>query len=143
MTDKTPNCVSLVIPQVPLSLNQWNRYHWRKLHAYVENWADLVAFEVIRLPYEFRTKVLPFRYAVVRVNYTFSDRRRRDHDNYVPKQILDGLQRAGVIVDDASERCISSWTLRVDRKLGPSTEIVVLKTTAEEVKQALSGRVFR
>lgn len=42
----------------------------------------------------------PWENATVEITYFFPDRRRRDHDNYAGKFVLDGLTRAGVIVDD-------------------------------------------
>lgn len=42
----------------------------------------------------------PWEKARVEITYFFPDRRRRDPDNYAGKFVLDGLTRAGVIVDD-------------------------------------------
>ena len=42
----------------------------------------------------------PYKLADVEIMYFFPDRRRRDPDNYCGKLMLDGLTKAGVIVDD-------------------------------------------
>lgn len=43
----------------------------------------------------------PLKRAIVTLHYFFPDRRRRDPDNYSGKFILDGLVKAGIIIDDS------------------------------------------
>lgn len=47
----------------------------------------------------------------VKLTYYFRDKRARDHDNYPPKYILDGLK--GIFFeDDSLYHCSPSWELR-------------------------------
>ena len=65
----------------------------------------------------------PLEKATVRIKYYFTDRRRRDPDNYSGKMILDGLVRAGIISDD-SFLCIDLQLQAVYDK-GGYTEIFI------------------
>lgn len=66
-----------------------------------------------------------FEKAKVTITYWFKDNRRRDPDNYCGKLIMDGLTKAGVIVDDDFDHV----TLMVRKggvdKKNPRTEIEV------------------
>ena len=46
----------------------------------------------------------PIAHSVVTLAYCFGDNRRRDPDNYSGKMILDGLVKAGIIVDDSFDK---------------------------------------
>ena len=46
----------------------------------------------------------PIDRSVVSLVYCFGDNRRRDPDNYSGKMILDGMVKAGIILDDSFER---------------------------------------
>ena len=70
----------------------------------------------------------PFEYAEVTITYYFADRRRHDADNYAGKYLLDGLTKAGVIVDD-DLRHITTRIVGDYDKLYPRTEIVVEEVT--------------
>lgn len=65
----------------------------------------------------------PIPKATVRLIYHFTNRIRRDPDNYSGKMILDGLVRAGIISDD-SFYCIELQLAAVYDK-GGYTEIII------------------
>ena len=66
----------------------------------------------------------PMEQADVEIMYFFPDRRRRDPDNYCGKLMLDGLTKAGVIVDDDMAHIRLHIGGDVDRK-EPRTVITV------------------
>jgi len=45
----------------------------------------------------------------VRITYYFAANRRRDKDNYTPKMLMDGLVKAGVLMDDSKDRIDLDW----------------------------------
>ena len=67
----------------------------------------------------------PYDKADVYILYHFPDKRRRDADNYCGKFLLDGLTKAGVIVDDS----FNHISLHIDGTTGkPSrTEITIIE----------------
>lgn len=84
------------IPYVPPSLNQFagrgNTWEYRALK---KRWAELAVIYCRPRPQE------PIERAIVTLTYHFADARRRDPDNYAGKMILDGLVRAGILLDDS------------------------------------------
>ena len=71
----------------------------------------------------------PFEKARVTITYYFGDRRRHDADNYAGKYLLDGLTKAGVIVDDDLKHITTTIVGEYD-KANPRTEIEVEEVTA-------------
>lgn len=63
----------------------------------------------------------------VTLTYHFKDKRRRDPDNYSGKMILDGLVRAGIIVDDSFDCIVLQLAAVYDK--GGYTEISIEKCT--------------
>ena len=66
----------------------------------------------------------PIDRSTVTIRYYFPDKRRRDPDNYSGKFLLDGLTKAGIIVDDS----FNHITLRLEAYCEPSrprTEIEI------------------
>ena len=57
--------------------------------------------ESVRLLARSKKLPKPFDKANVTIEYFFPDNRRRDPDNYSGKFLLDGLTKAGIIVDDS------------------------------------------
>lgn len=106
------------IPDIPPSNNKFigreNRFQYQKIK---KEWARLIA--VICVP----KSPKPLERAVVRIVYHFPDNRRRDPDNYSGKMLLDGLVRAGIILDD-SFLCIDLQLKAVYDK-GGYTEIII------------------
>ena len=82
----------------PPSLNQFagreNSWEYRKAKAY---WTQLVWATCLSC--KERPKA-PYEVADVEIMYYFPTRTRHDADNYAGKFLLDGLTKAGVIVDD-------------------------------------------
>lgn len=82
----------------PPSLNQFagreNSWEYRKAKSY---WTQLV-WATCRASKERPAE--PYKLADVEIMYYFSTRGRHDADNYAGKFLLDGLTKAGVIVDD-------------------------------------------
>ena len=70
----------------------------------------------------------PFRRAEVTITYYFGDRRRHDADNYAGKYLLDGLTKAGVIVDDDLRHITTTIVGEYDKQ-HPRTEIEVEEVT--------------
>lgn len=84
------------IPVIPPSNNRYlgreNQWDYRKEKKI---WQDLVAMCCHPRPEK------PVEHAQVILTYFFPDKRRRDPDNYSGKMVLDGLVRAGILVDDS------------------------------------------
>lgn len=85
-----------VIPCIPDSLNKFigrkNVWEYRELK---QCWAQWVAMYCRPKPEK------PIEHAIVTLTYHFANKARRDPDNYAGKMILDGLVRAGILVDDS------------------------------------------
>lgn len=90
--------MTITIKGVPPSLNRFagreNTWEYRQEKA---KWTTLVLYAARAC--KDRPKE-PYPFAEVKITYSFPDRRRRDADNYCGKFLLDGLTKAGVIVDD-------------------------------------------
>ena len=85
-----------VIPGIPPSNNRYigrrNNWEYNKVKS---EWERLVAYCCINRPKK------PIAVAEVTIDYYFSDKRRRDPDNYSGKMLLDGLRKAGILEDDS------------------------------------------
>ena len=90
--------ITIVIPDIPPSLNKWSRMHWTKTAEIKKRWEANIYYT----SFSQRPK-LPYKYAKVIITYYFKTRQRHDLDNYVPKFILDGLVKARIILDDRAE----------------------------------------
>lgn len=84
------------IPQIPPSNNRFiGRTNFREYQRIKKEWERLIAFVCRPKPDK------PIEKAVVKITYYFPDRRRRDPDNYSGKIVLDGLVKAGILMDDS------------------------------------------
>lgn len=72
----------------------------------------------------------PWEKAVVDITYFFPDKRRRDPDNFSGKFLLDGLTKAGVIVDDDLNH-ISVIIQGEYDKANPRTQIMIINKENE------------
>lgn len=72
----------------------------------------------------------PFEHAKVVITYYFPTAARHDADNYAGKFLLDGLTKAGVIVDDDLKHISTMIVGMVDRK-NPRTVIEVTHEAQE------------
>ena len=106
----------------PPSLNQFagreNSWEYRKAKAY---WTQLV-WATCRASKERPAE--PYKLADVEIMYYFPTRSRHDADNYAGKFLLDGLTKAGVIVDDDFRHITLTLEGAVDPKR-PRVEIEV------------------
>ena len=66
----------------------------------------------------------PYRLAEVKILYYFQSARRHDADNYAGKFLLDGLTKAGIILDDDFSHIRLGVAGAVDRE-EPRTVITV------------------
>jgi crossover junction endodeoxyribonuclease RusA len=96
--------IKLIIPGIPPSLNDWPRNIY-KLADLKKEWQK----EVWLAAYQAKVKGKRIEKAKVRITYFFATNRRRDHDNYSPKFLCDGLIKAGVIVDDNADKIDLDW----------------------------------
>lgn len=114
-----PMQVVITVPELPPSLNEWSRQHWRARWDRVKQYTSV--FIALRGAYRLPT----FERARVQMVYYFRDRRRRDPDNYTPKAILDGLRHAGIIAEDhAGVLQLPQPRFEVDKAV-PRTEIYI------------------
>lgn len=124
--------IRITVPGVPPSLNRFagrkNEWEYR---ATKRKWTDAVCWEVKRSGAAIPE---PYPLAKVTITYYFPTAGRHDADNYAGKFLLDGLTRAGVIVDDDLKHIRTEIRGDVDRK-DPRTVIEVI-----EVMTANAGR---
>lgn len=111
--------IVIVLPFLPPSLNRVagrGPYNYRQAK---ERFTEQVRLNCLN----HRPKS-PIGLATVTIRYYFPDRRRRDPDNYSGKFLLDGLTKAGIIVDDS----FNHITLHLEAYCEPSrprTEIEI------------------
>ena len=108
-----------IIPEIPPSNNKFigrnARWEYQEIKKY---WEELIFYTCRPRPDK------PFKKAVVTLTYYFPTKIRHDPDNYAGKLILDGLVRAGIIVDDSFDHVQLGLCGGYD-KANPRTEIEV------------------
>jgi hypothetical protein len=109
--------LTVVIYDVPPSLNDWHGVHWAAKVEAKRQWEDLLKVLL-------RGKAM-FRQPVVRITYGFNVDRARDKDNMTPKWIMDGLVKSKVIADDNSKAVDVDWSISPDVGEWCKTEIVI------------------
>lgn len=114
--------MKIVLEGVPPSVNRFNgRGNLWAYRAAKQEWTRAVA--LLCAANQDRPQK-PLKRALVRIDYYFPDRRRRDEDNYSGKLFLDGLVQGGVIADDSFWVISKAIHAHVDRER-PRTEITV------------------
>lgn len=109
---------------VPPSLNRFaGRSNTWEYRAAKKQWTDAVQL-ACRLAGTKPTK--PLDRARVEIVYYFPTRSRHDADNYAGKFLLDGLTKAGVIVDDDLKHITTTVRGEYDKDF-PRTEIEILE----------------
>ena len=102
--------------------------HWAEKSRVKKTWEEEIALKAGKYQ---RPELENAR---IEVLYYFGDKRVRDFDNYVPKFILDGLVKAGIIKDDNDNNIFLNWKLLCDPD-NPRTEILVYPEVAKEVEK--------
>lgn len=113
--------LTIIINDVPPSLNVWHGMHWAKKAAEKCKWEELIKSLLMGK----RKLKRAYRRPVVRITFYFNIDRDRDKDNMTPKWIMDGLVKAGVIRDDNSKEVDLDWFISSDIHEWCKTEIVV------------------
>ena len=115
--------MKIILEGVPPSCNRFNgrKNIWAYRRA-KEEWTAIVCALCRSCPE--RPKA-PWKKALVRIDYFFPDKRRRDEDNYSGKLFMDGLTRAGVIADDSFWVISKAIHAHLDRN-NPRTEITII-----------------
>lgn len=119
--------LTIVIHELPVSLNQRKQWHWSVVATEKERWEQIMWGIILAAGRPV------FSRPVVQVTFYFPDNRPRDpQDNYMSwKALTDGITRAGVIPDDSWQNAkVLSPVAKVDRK-NPRTEIVVREGCGE------------
>jgi Holliday junction resolvase RusA-like endonuclease len=81
------------------SINKWFIMKRPQMNDLKQKWGDFTEWVVKKYGYE----NLHINKATITFKYYFGNKRRQDCDNRVPKFCLDGLTKAGVIIDDDFE----------------------------------------
>lgn len=115
-----------IVDEIPPSNNKYigrnARWQYNDEKA---RWESLIYYAFRQQTKDIYTAcLLPLKKSRIEITYFFKDKRRRDPDNYSGKFILDGLRKAGVIVDDSFNNIELVLKADVDSKR-PRTEIVI------------------
>lgn len=114
--------MTITLKGVPPSLNKTagrkNVWEYRKAK---EEWTSAVQWACKASKERPKT---PYEKAVVEITYYFPTHARHDADNYAGKFLMDGLTKAGVIIDDDLKH-ITTIIRGAHDKNDPRTEITV------------------
>ena len=90
--------IRLIVPQVPLSINQTRTMHWAKLSEVKQLWVDDIWY-ILQCG-----KVTPpdlLKKAKISIKIFFKTNAKRDADNYPCKEVIDAIKNNGLIFDDS------------------------------------------
>lgn len=120
--------MKIVLKGVPPSLNKFaGRANTWEYRAEKQRWTEAVMWVVLAK----EKPKKPFDRARVKITYFFPTNARHDADNYAGKFLLDGLTKAGVIVDDDLKHITTTIIGKVDKN-NPRTEIEVEEMKNDE-----------
>lgn len=88
-----------IINPIPPSLNQWMVMKRPQMNHVKQQWQEFIVWLIGY--YNMTNKMI--KKAKITFTYYFKDKRRRDADNYTPKNLMDGFTESGLIVDDNFE----------------------------------------
>lgn len=112
----------ITLEGIPPSLNKFaGRANTWEYRAAKKRWTDAVLL-ACRMSGEMPGK--PLERARVEIVYFFPTKSRHDADNYAGKFLLDGLTKAGVIVDDDLKHITTTIRGEYDKER-PRTEIEI------------------
>jgi Holliday junction resolvase RusA-like endonuclease len=115
--------LKFVIPDIPKSNNEYiGRKNIYQYQSDKKHWCDMLWAYCRPKPPK------PFEKAIVVITYHFTDKIRRDPDNYSGKMILDGLVRNEILKDD-SFFCIR---LILDAEFGCENKETVIEVIEKE-----------
>ena len=107
---------------IPPSLNTWMIMPRFKMNTQKQAWKDFGKWLVKYYGYE--NKKLPKCKIVI--EYFFDSKRRRDADNYTPKNLFDSFTVSGLLIDDDFDH-VESLTIKGNySKENPRTEILFI-----------------
>lgn len=120
--------MTITLKGIPPSLNRFaGRKNVWEYRSYKEQWTRAVWLTCAASK---DRPEQPYSKAVVEITYFFPDHRRHDADNYAGKFLLDGLTKAGVIVDDDLSH-ISVTVVGDYDKQNPRTQVTITETEKE------------
>lgn len=124
MSDK--GIVTVTIDDVPPSNNKFmgRRVHPAAYQKEKVHWSLLVRAGAEGIPAK------PIKKAAVEIFYTFSDKRKRDPDNYSGKFLLDGLVECGILEDDSFDHI--ELKLRAKHKKGKKKTVITVREVTHE-----------
>lgn len=113
----------IILPGIPPTANTYlgNSHHHKIYQTAKKEWENAVGWAVKAAGWRGE----PLKRARVELIYHFPNRRRRDPDNYSGKFILDGLKKAGVLVDDSFSNVQLVLVAGAVDKNNPHVEILV------------------
>jgi Holliday junction resolvase RusA-like endonuclease len=118
--------IRLEIPGLPKSMNNILRMHRMEAYKYFRDCQD----EIVLIAK--RDKVIPkepFEKAEIKIMFVFPDKIKRDFDNMFGgcKGYIDGIKKAGIIVDDNWKRISYDF----DGKIGEAPKTIIIIKEAE------------
>lgn len=106
---------------IPPTLNKWGNMHYNQRNDLKQNWDKFTNWIIDK--YGLTNKGIERCH--ITWNYYFPTKHRRDTDNYVAKQISDGLVSSGLLVED-NYTIVNPTTLQIFYdKENPRTEICI------------------
>jgi len=104
---------------IPPSLNQWMVMPRHQMNSVKQIWKDFGVWLVKRDGLENKKVDL----CSITIEYFFPDKRKRDADNYTPKNLFDSFTVAGLLIDDNFNHVQSLTIMGNYCKECPRTEI--------------------